>query len=80
MWYMSVLGLACAKECGTWTLMPLPCFCQVILPLGEEPDRRAGKDPCGDSQRYPPGGKCMKGVTGELVCIRKPPDLEAVKR
>ena len=60
--------------------MPLPCFCQVILPLGEEPDRRAGKDPCGDSQRYPPGGKCMKGVTGELVCIRKPPDLDAVKR
>jgi len=53
---------------------------QVILPLGDEADRRAGKDPKGDSERYPPGGKCVQGVTGELVCIRKAPDLEAVRR
>ena len=53
---------------------------QVILPLGDEEDRRAGKDPKGDSKRYPPGGKCIQGVTGELVCIRKAPDLEAVRR
>ena len=30
---------------------------QVILPLGDEEDRRAGKDPKGDSKRYPPRRK-----------------------
>lgn len=74
--------LPCISDVGmrrTYTLALLTLL-QVILPLGEEPDRRAGKDPCDDSRRYPPGGKCIKGVTGEVVCIRKAPDLEAVRR
>lgn len=53
---------------------------QVILPLGSKPDKRAGKDPEGDSKDFPPGGKCVEGVTGELLCIRKPPEPETVRR
>jgi hypothetical protein len=53
---------------------------QVVLPLGDTADRRAGKDPKGDGERNPPGGLCKEGVTGEMVCIRKPPDLQAIRR
>ncbi|KAK9917414.1 hypothetical protein WJX75_004082 [Coccomyxa subellipsoidea] len=55
---------------------------QVVLPLGEVPERngRAGRNPKQDSKKYPPGGPCRKGVTGEVVCIRQEPDLEIVRR
>ncbi|CAL8463366.1 g2900 [Coccomyxa elongata] len=53
---------------------------QVVLPLGEVPDKRAGRNPTQDSEQYPPGGPCTTSVTGEVVCIRRRPDLEAVRR
>ena len=53
---------------------------QVILPLGSKPDKRAGMNPEGNSKDFPPGGKCIEGVTGELLCIRKPPEPEIVRR
>ena len=53
---------------------------QVVLPLGDTPDRRAGRDPVRDSESYPIGGPCTHGVTGEAVCIRRAPDEAAVRR
>ena len=53
---------------------------QVILPLGDVPDRRAGRNPKEDTEAFPPGGPCLTGVTGEAVCIRQSPDLQAVRR
>ncbi len=53
---------------------------QVVLPLGDTPDRRAGRDPVRDSKAYPSGGPCTHGVTGEAVCIRRAPDEAAVRR
>lgn len=53
---------------------------QVVLPLGDVPDKRAGRNPKQDSEVYPPGGPCVAGVTGETVCIRRKPKLEDVRR
>lgn len=53
---------------------------QVVLPLGDIPDKRAGRDPKRDTDAYPPGGPCIEGVTGEVVCIRRAPDLDALRR
>jgi hypothetical protein len=41
--------------------------------------RRAGKNPAGDSERHPLGGTAAIAVTGEAVCVRKPPDLHALR-
>ncbi len=52
----------------------------MVLPLGDVPDKRAGRDPRRDGAAYPPGGPCVEGVTGETVCIRRAPDLDALRR
>lgn len=41
--------------------------------------RRAGKDPVEDSRRHPLQGAMATAVTGELVCVRQAPDLEALR-
>eukprot|EP00884_Botryococcus_braunii_P001198 jgi/Botrbrau1/11079/Bobra.0302s0021.1 len=53
---------------------------QVILPLGDEPGKRAGNNPVGDAAAHPPGGPITSGITGEAVCIRKAPDLATVRQ
>mmetsp|Transcript_14115 Transcript_14115/g.30617 ORF Transcript_14115/g.30617 Transcript_14115/m.30617 type:complete len:1326 (+) Transcript_14115:84-4061(+) len=53
---------------------------QVILPLGDEPNQRNGKDASSNSRQYPPGGALVKGTTGEMVCIRKAPDMERLRK
>ena len=56
------------------------CVPQVVLPLGDEPDKRSGKRPKLDKEAHPEKGRLAEGVTGETVAIRKAPDLEAIKR
>lgn len=72
------------SDCMAWhhknCMIAWDCMVQVVLPLGEVPDKRAGKNPEQDSEQYPPGGPCTTSVTGEVVCIRRRPDLEAVRR
>ena len=43
--------------------------------------RRAGRDPAGDSARHPLGGTHLvdTAVTGEAVCVRRAPDLVALR-
>ncbi|GAB4819425.1 hypothetical protein N2152v2_006471 [Parachlorella kessleri] len=53
---------------------------QVVLPLGEEPSTRAGRDPKGDGQRYGLEGETAVGVTGEAVVVRRAPDLAAARK
>ena len=53
-----------------WPPYCCPCCCR----------RRAGKDPVGDSQRHPLQGVAAKAVTGEAVCVRRAPDLAALRR
>ncbi|PRW57398.1 5-oxoprolinase [Chlorella sorokiniana] len=55
------------------------CDEQVVLPLGDAPSTRAGRDPAGDSQRHPLQGSPATAVTGEAVVVRKAPDLEALR-
>ena len=51
----------------------------MIIPLGPTASRRAGKHPKEDEKAWPPGGKVLTTVTGEQVCVRKEPDLTALK-
>eukprot|EP00873_Tetraselmis_striata_P028673 jgi/Tetstr1/448937/TSEL_036163.t1 len=51
----------------------------VVLPLGEEPNKRAGKRPKLDAEAYPAGGKTVMSVTGEYVTVRQPPDMETLR-
>lgn len=65
------------------------CDEEVILPLGDTPGPRAGDNPAAtdsswlfssssssaDSDKNNNNLKVVKGTTGELVCIRKPPNL-----
>lgn len=58
--------------------MVVECDEQVILPLGDQPSKRAGEYP---GKHALPGDAVVKqAVTGELVCIRKPPDVERLRR
>lgn len=52
---------------------------QVVLPLGDVPDKRSGKDPVGDSAAYPIKGPVIECLTGEKVVVRKAPDMDAVE-
>ncbi|EFN55823.1 hypothetical protein CHLNCDRAFT_145342 [Chlorella variabilis] len=60
--------------------MVVECEEQVVLPLGDTPGTRAGRDPVGDSQRHPQHGTTATAVTGEAVCIRRAPNLQALRR
>lgn len=41
--------------------------------------RRSGTDPARDSAANPMLGRHVTTVTGEVVCVRRPPDLEALR-
>lgn len=53
---------------------------QVVIPLGDAPGQRAGRSPKSDQEAFPPGGPVVPGTTGELVCVRRAPDLDALRR
>lgn len=53
---------------------------QVIIPLGDTPDRRSGRDPQQDARDHPIKGEIRECLTGEHVCIRKAPDLQQLKK
>ena len=52
---------------------------QIVLPLGDEPNKRAGKNPKRDSEVYPIEGKTVTSQTGEIGIVRRSPDMEALK-
>ncbi len=41
--------------------------------------RRSGKDPRRDEEAYRPEGARVETVTGEMVCVRRPVDLKALR-
>ena len=42
--------------------------------------RRNGKDPAKDSKANPMDGRRVTTVTGEVVCVRRAPDLDALRK
>jgi len=52
----------------------------VVLPLGDKPGRRAGPDPGRSAAAGGPAGRTVTSVTGEVVTVRRPPDMGAVRR
>ena len=50
-----------------------------MLPLGDEPSKRSGKNPKQDSQDYPIEGKKITSQTGEVGIMRRSPDMESLK-
>ena len=64
----------------------LPCksdsiheMLQIVLPLGDEPSKRSGKDPKRDSDIYPLEGKKVTSQTGEVGIVRRSPDMDSLK-
>ncbi|KAL6786052.1 hypothetical protein ACKKBG_A01200 [Auxenochlorella protothecoides x Auxenochlorella symbiontica] len=55
------------------------CDEQVVLPLGDTPSIRAGRDPVGDAARHPLEGRAAVATTGEAVVVRRAPDLEDLR-
>lgn len=53
---------------------------QIVLPLGDEPSKRSGKNPKQDSQAYPITGKKITSQTGEVGIVRRSPDMDALKQ
>ncbi|KAJ9523185.1 hypothetical protein QJQ45_024077, partial [Haematococcus lacustris] len=51
----------------------------VVLPLGDTPSTRNGAAAQHNSRLYPQAGLHAVGVTGEAVCVRRPPDLQALE-
>ena len=41
--------------------------------------RRSGKDPEADEKEYAPEGERVEVLTGEMVCVRRKVDLEALR-
>lgn len=52
---------------------------QIVLPLGDEPSKRAGKNPKQASEEYPIEGKKITSQTGEVGIVRRRPDMDALK-
>lgn len=50
-----------------------------MLPLGDEPSKRSGKDPKHDSDIYPIEGKRVTSQTGEVGVVRRSPDMDSLK-
>ncbi|KDD76015.1 hydantoinase/oxoprolinase, partial [Helicosporidium sp. ATCC 50920] len=52
---------------------------EVVLPLGDVPGKRAGRDPVRDAAAHPLSGRARqtRGTTGEAVEVRQAPDLAA---
>ncbi|DBA91131.1 hypothetical protein WJX77_000744 [Trebouxia sp. C0004] len=52
---------------------------QIVLPLGDEASKRAGKNPTRDSEIYPIEGKKITSQTGEVGIVRRSPDMDSLK-
>ncbi len=52
---------------------------QIVLPLGDEASKRAGKNPMRDSEIYPIEGKKITSQTGEVGIVRRSPDMDSLK-
>ena len=52
---------------------------QIVLPLGDEASKRAGKNPTRDSEIYPIDGKKITSQTGEVGIVRRSPDMDSLK-
>ena len=52
---------------------------QVILPLGDDPKEKRNGLKAKQNNSSNEQGKIVTGLTGENVCIRQAPDLDAVK-
>lgn len=50
-----------------------------MLPLGDEPSKRSGKNPKQNSQEYPIEGKKITSQTGEVGIVRRSPDMDSLK-
>ena len=53
-------------------------FLQIVLPLGDAPSKRSGKNPKQDSQDYPIEGKKITSQTGEVGIVRRSPDMDSL--
>lgn len=53
---------------------------QIVLPLGDEPSKRSGKNPKQDSQNYPIEGKKITSQTGEVGIVRRSPDMDSLRK
>ncbi|KAL3135323.1 hypothetical protein ABBQ32_007517 [Trebouxia sp. C0010 RCD-2024] len=53
---------------------------QIVLPLGDEPSKRSGKNPKQDSQDYPIKGKRITSQTGEVGIVRHSPDMDSLRK
>ena len=51
-----------------------------MLPLGDEPSKRAGKSPKQASQDFPIEGKKITSQTGEVGIVRRSPDMDSLKK
>lgn len=52
---------------------------EVILPLSDKADRRSGSTPKEDAKKYTPEGRMVATVTGEIVCVRRTVNEEALR-
>ena len=78
--------LATAPSCAVYRVAPatLQPLCSWVPATGYALDqvvftRRNGKDPAKDSEANPMEGRRLTTVTGEVVCIRRAPDLDALR-
>ncbi len=53
---------------------------QVILPLGEDPKEKRNGLKAKQNNTNSEEGRVVTGLTGENVCIRRSPDLQAVRK
>ncbi|GAX85880.1 hypothetical protein CEUSTIGMA_g13296.t1 [Chlamydomonas eustigma] len=51
----------------------------VMIPLGSEPNQRNGADAANNARLYAPEGSIRKATTGEVVCVRREPDLNRLR-
>ena len=73
--------LSCLLQCmcNVKVLIFCPAL-QVILPLGDDPkEKRNGLKAKQNSVNSSEQGEVVTGLTGEQVCIRRAPDLDAVR-
>ena len=65
--------------CASLYITACSPLAQIVLPLGCEASKRAGKDPTRDSEIYPIEGKKITSQTGEVGIVRRSPDMDSLK-
>lgn len=65
--------------CASLYITACLMLAQIVLPLGEEASKRAGKNPTRDSEIYPIEGKKITSQTGEVGIVRRSPDMDSLK-